>query len=324
MSRLGKTAVTAATPVTAATLLVAAVTFISLASAWAAEGADTTPPNGALAGVRSPAAGTLELRLYASDVGLGLAGAEASLDQAVSAFVRLGTGLCPEFPFPGGSEPPPGECPDSVSAVPIALDTRSLSDGPHELRVRVTDAAANTSTLLDREIVISNATPAGAGPIATATVGVASRGGGGPSGRGGQLSQPPGLCRAPKLKMRLAARPLWYTRRHVAVLRFRRRYPFRGRLTCLVSGHRLSAPEGTRVGVFYRVWRRSFDRHRGPVRRLQKATLRVRNGRLRIKLGFRSGRTLIFRYRAQNGEVAKAKIRLAVPPRSRRRPWGPR
>jgi hypothetical protein len=111
----------------------------------------------------------------------------------------------------------------------------------------------------------------------------------------------------------------------VPVLRYGRRYAYRGRLTCMFSGRRVSAPRGLHVGVFYRVWRRSFKRPWGPVQKLHRATLRVRkHGRLWLKLGFRSGRTLIFRYRDPGGRLAKAKLRLAVPPSTRRPPWGPR
>ncbi len=318
MTRLGNTTA-------AATVLVAAAVFLSAPARAGSAGLDATPPSGAVGGVGSPAAGTLQLLLWASDTGLGLANAEASLDEHTT-FVRLGSGACPEHP--SGGEPPPGaECPESVAGVPLSLDTRTVADGPHRLLVRVTDAAGNTATLVDRTIVVRNAATV-TGTSATATIGIDGLGPGGSSG-GGRPPSPPGKghgrCRAPKLKMRLARKPLWRTRpRHVPVLRFGRRYPFRGRLTCLVSGRRVSAPDGTAVGVFYRVWRRSFDRHRGPVRAVRRGTIKVRRGRLGVKLGFRSGRTILFRYRAPDGETARASLRIAIPPRTRRPPWGPR
>lgn len=304
----------------------------------AAGSSDAAPPEGAVGGVRSPASGTLQLRVSASDTGAGLAYAEASLDGAPPVRVRLGHGACPEDPV-AGTEPPPGaDCPESVSGVLLALDTNAVADGERLLRVWVADGAGNTATLVNRAIAVRNAPRAG-GTVASVTVGIGSGGGGskggeagggaGPSGDRGhaQALRRKGSCRAPRLKMRLARRPLWRTRpRHVPVLRYGRRYPFKGRLTCLnPSGRRVAAPKGTRVGVYYRVWRRSFKRPWGPVRKLRRVTLRVRkHGRLRTKLGFRSGRTLIFRYRSPGGRPAKAKLRLAVPPRSRRAPWGPR
>ena len=127
--------------------------------------------------------------------------------------------------------------------------------------------------------------------------------------------------------MHLARRPLWHTRpRHVPVLRYGRRYPLKGKLTCLApSGKRVPAAKGTRVDVYYRVWHLSFKRHHGPVKFFHLRKIKVRKkGRLKVGLGFRSGRTILFRYRGPAGEQAKAKLRLAVPPRTRKPPWGPR
>jgi hypothetical protein len=321
---------------TAATFLVAAVVCFALqthAPAWAAGEPDASPPTGAVAGVHSPAAGILQLRLTAYDSGWGLARAEAQLDGAPPSFVRLGAGECPEHPSPGGPEPPPGECPSSVSSVPLALDTRVVADGEHPLRVKVTDGAGNTATLVDRTIVVRNAPPSGLGPIATVTVGVASNSpgeGGGGHGGGRPPSPPPGghgRCRRPKLKMRLARKPLWRTRpHHVPVLRYGRFYPYKGRLTCLApSGKRVSAPRGTAVGVYYRVWHLSFKRPKGRVKYVRKATIKVhKEGRLAIKMRFRTGRTILFRYHGPYAELAKSKLRLAIPPATRKPPWGPR
>ncbi len=294
----------------------------------------------------SPASGTLTLSLYASDTGLGLANAEATLD-GQSAFVRLGSGSCPEHPAPGGPEPPSGVCPESVSAVPLPLDTTALSDGSYELRVRATDAAANTATLVDRTITVRNAPPTGIGPIATVTVGVASQSSGeeGPpgkgkgcengkaceKGKGGEKGKGLALkrrrCRAPHLAMRLARKPLWHTRpHHVPVLRYGRRYPYRGKLTCRsASGKRFLAPKGTPVDVYFRVWHLSFKHYHGPVKFRHVRRIKVgKKGHLKLKLGFRSGRTVLFRYHGPRKELAKAKLRLAVPPRTRKPPWGPR
>jgi hypothetical protein len=337
------------TKTTAAALTGAAVVLCLAALGGSALGvADTTPPTGSVSGVRSPASGTLELRLSASDSGWGLAGAEATLD-GQSAFARLGSGECPERPSPGGPEPPPGACPASVSAVPLLLDTRAVSEGSHELAVRVTDAAANTATLLDRTIVVRNAPPSGQGTIATVTVGISAgeggesgppgkgkgseNGKGGENGKGKKKGKGEGLalkrkrCRAPHLVMHLAKKPLWHTRpRHVPVLWYGHRYPYRGKLTCRsAKGKRFLAPRGTPVEVYFRVWHLSFKRHHGPVKFRHVRRIKVgRKGRLNTKLGFKSGRTVLFRYHGPLRELAKAKLRLAVPPRTRKPPWGPR
>jgi hypothetical protein len=49
-------------------------------------------------------------------------------------------------------------CPRSVSNVPLSLDTAGLSDGEHVLRVWVTDAAGNTTTLVDQPIASGRST----------------------------------------------------------------------------------------------------------------------------------------------------------------------
>lgn len=313
MTRLSHTA--------AATVLVAAAAFLLHVPAGAADPApDTTAPTGAVGGVRNPASGTLGLQLYASDAGVGLANAEATLD-GQSAFDRLGSGACPEHPT---SEPPPSvECPESVSAVPLSLDTRAIADGSHRLVVRVTDAAANTATLLDQMIVVKN-TPPVTGSSASVTVGIASLGAGASSSAGGSLPPSPpskgsGRCRGPKLEMHLAHRPLWRTRPgRLPVLRFAHRYPYRGRLTCLVSGRRVSAPDGTAVHLTYRIWRRTFGHRKRPLR-VRKGAIRVRKGHLGVRLAFSTGRTLVFSYRDPGGATARAKLRIAIartdPPR---------
>jgi len=343
MKRLGCTAA-------AATALVAAAAFSLLGPVFASA-ADTTVPTGAVGGVRSPASGVLDLRLYASDEGSGLANAEAELDGAPPVHVRLGSGECPERPALG-SEPPPGACPESVSKVPLALDTRAVPDGERPLRVRVTDGAGNTATLLDRQVVVRNAPPSGHGTVATVTVGISAgegeseppnngkgpgngkgcekgkaceRGKGGEKGKGLALKRK--RCRAPHLVMHLAKKPLWHTRpRHVPVLWYGHRYPYRGKLTCRsAKGKRFLAPRGTPVTIYFRVWQLSFKRYHGPVKFRRVRTIRVgKKGRINTKLGFKSGRTVMFRYRGPRKELAKAKLRLAVPPRTRRPPWGPR
>ena len=114
----------------AATAMVAAAVFLLRGPARAAEVPDTTAPTGAVVGVRDPASGTLQLLIYATDAGAGLASAEVSLDGDSVSFAQL-----------AGS---------SVSGVPLPVDTHAVSDGSHQLVVEVTDAAGNTAKLLDQ------------------------------------------------------------------------------------------------------------------------------------------------------------------------------
>jgi hypothetical protein len=290
------------TKAAAATVSVAAAAPLLLGPARAAEVPDTTPPTGRVLGLHTPVAGTLELSLQAEDSGSGLASAQATLDTQNSTAQLSG----------------------SASSALFSLDTRALADGTHDLIVRVTDVAANTATLVDRPIFVRNAPPPPTGTTATATIGVAFGNGGGGAGKGngggkgkGGGKGPP--CHRPKLKMRLAKRPLWRTRPgRLPVLRFRHRHLYRGRLTCMVGGKRVSAPDGAKVQIYYRIWRRSFRKHRGPIT-VRKGAIRVRGGRLRVRLGFLSGRTIVFRYRSPEGEAASVKLRIAIartdPPR---------
>ena len=276
---------------------------------------DSAPPVGVVDGVQSPVAGTLRVLLDASDLGLGLAGAEASIDEQTSAFVRLGGGSCPEHPSASATIDLPlgADCPETVSEIPLSLDTEAVADGSHQLRVSVTDAAGNTTTLLDQTIVVDN-NPAPPGSN-TVTLGIGSSGSSSSSssssssGSGGVLgSSSSGLsaaCRSPMLSMKLTSKPLRYAKHHVPVLSSGRRYVYRGQLTCLLSGHRVSAPTGTVVGVFYKI-----GRH--PAQRSSRGTMTVHRGRLGAILGYKSSRTIIFRYRAGNGELVQVKIPIEI------------
>jgi hypothetical protein len=309
---------------TAATAGFAPTAFFFAAAPGGAQAPDASAPTGAVGGLRSPAKGTLELSLAAHDKGWGLASAEASLGPHTT-FTRLGQGSCPEHPAPGGPEPAPGDCPASVSAAPLELDTRAVPDGTHRLVVRVTDAAANTATLLDREITVRNAAVV-TGTRASLQLGVSSQSPDSPGkGKGKGKGKGPGAgkglppCRWPRLRMRLLARPLWRTRPgRLPVLRFKKRHLYRGHLTCRVGNKRVRAPEGTPVAVVYRIWRRSFRKRRAPIT-VRKGQIRVRNGRLRVRLGFLSGRTVLFSYLSPEGGAARSKLRIAIartdPPR---------
>jgi hypothetical protein len=61
----------------------------------------------------------------------------------------------------------PQPCPSTLS-VDVPLDTTRLSNGPHHLLVSVLDAAGNVTTVLEREITVSNPVSAGAGGAAVA------------------------------------------------------------------------------------------------------------------------------------------------------------
>jgi hypothetical protein len=285
---------------------------------------DDTPPTGAVGGVQSPTTtGRLELLLDASDTGLGLANAQASIDESNTTFVRLGTGSCPEHPVIGATiELPLGAaCPRSVSNVPLSLDTTGLSDGEHTLRVWVTDAAGNTATLVDQPIVVQNEKPA-TGTSATVTVGIGSGTTSSTStatsapvtAHGGVLgytasTAPSVACQLPELSMRLASKPLRYAKHHVPVLRARHHYVFKGNMTCLLHDRRVPAPTGTVLRVLYTV---KTGRHAYRTYASGRSTMTVHDGKLRAILAYHNSRTIIFRYNPHNGEYAQVKIPIQI------------
>jgi hypothetical protein len=47
-------------------------------------------------------------------------------------------------------------CPAQVNAADVSFDPSAVSDGPHQLRVLVNDAAGDTTTILNRSVVVDN------------------------------------------------------------------------------------------------------------------------------------------------------------------------
>ena len=103
---------------------------------------DASAPNLAVGGVRDPATGTLDLEVNSVDTGIGLCGATASLDDTPVAGASFGG--CTELsPADTTVDLAVGALCPGVAQVPLAVDTRAVSDGRHTLRVVVTDAAGN-------------------------------------------------------------------------------------------------------------------------------------------------------------------------------------
>ncbi len=283
---------------------------------------DESSPSGSVEGVRSPLepGEALELSLNdVSDVGLGLANAEVLIDGREVAFVRLGSGACPERPASSATiDLPLGDdgCPNNVSNVALQVPVGGV--GTHSLKVRVTDAAGTTTTLEERTIEVQG--PPQPGPstvtITVGNQGYPSSGGGGPgSSSGSTPGGTPVPCQLPELSMKLASKPLRWVeidKRRVPVLRSRRRYVFRGRLTCLVDKRRVSAPTGIVVRVLYKIGRHTYYTP-------GEDTVTVYRGRLRAILGYSSSRTIIFRYKPGDGEFAQVKIPIEIAHGDRKR-----
>jgi hypothetical protein len=255
---------------------------------------DSTP-SGAVGGVQSPAetGSTLSLTIDASDTGSSLASAQASIDGNTAS-----VSLC--------SAPP---CPEAVSNIPLSINVGGT--GSHVLLVTVTDAVGNTGTLLEAPIEVLDPVPSGSN---TVTVGISAMHDGPP------VEPPeepvhkhplkelpprvPPVCPSPMLEMRLASTPLGYTRTGTPVLRRGRYYRFTGRLTCLHGHRRASAPDGTPVRVLYKVGRRTITAGSG--------TMLVHEGILSAMFGFKSARTIIFRYSQAGGEDVEVRISTAI------------
>jgi hypothetical protein len=309
--------------ITAAAIAVIAAAVLAAPCAWATGPAtlsstapvaqDSSPPTGAVGGVRSPmeVGSTLSLTIDASDTGSGLESVQAAIDGSTSS-----VSLCLASPA--------GKCPETVSDVPLSIDVGG--EGSHVLLVTVTDAAGNTATLVEKTIEVLAPVPPGSN---TVTIGISGRHGGPPepaetggeggNGGRGEVSgtSSSSACRSPLLAMRLASRPLRYAevkKRRIPVLRVRRNYTYRGRLTCLLHGRRVSAPTGTAVHVFYEI-----GGH--PVRRSGRGTMVVHRGNLRAILGhsYASARTIVFSYGAIDGELVQVMIPIEIAPAHSRR-----
>jgi len=198
---------------------VLAAVMLLAATSTAVAADDVEAPHGAVGGVTDPAAGVLELTVYATDGGAGLLRATTALDGRT----------LDEAHFADAT---------AVGSVTLKLPTTVVADGVHRLRVDVEDAAGNIAVLVDRDIRVAN-TPV----VSTATVIVTVGSGGTPvTPSAGAASG----CRSPSLSMMLDQRPLRFED-GVAVLAAGRKYRFRGRLTCRIDGHRRPAPRGMLV-----------------------------------------------------------------------------
>ena len=264
---------------------------LSLVGAAAA----SASPFAAIGGVRSPAAGTLELTVQATGDAVGLRSASVALGGVTHDSGFFGEPDClPDASAEGGC-PTPG-------TLPLTVATTAVPDGVHRLQVTVVPGAGDPVVVYDQAITVDN-TPIVSTPSVTITVGSGTiapsppGGGGGPPPPGGV-----GACVSPRLSMFLAQTPLRF-RRAVPVLVAGRRYRYQGRLTCRVNGRRRSAPRGTYIGV--------RNRLRG--RTLVRRALRVRShGRIVARLAYRSSRVIVFRARGATGNVVRVRIPIRV------------
>ncbi|WP_027005274.1 hypothetical protein [Conexibacter woesei] len=275
---------------------------------------DADAPRGAVGGIVTPASGTVTLSVRATDAGIGLARAEATVDGVVVAAAPLGGAGCTDL-SPGDAAvdlPLGGGCPAAVTDLQLPIPTPTITDGAHRLRVTVTDAAGNAAVLTDQDFPINNTPPERQstamltlGTAGTTPAGGSGAAGAGAAGGGGAVSGAGGsatgggsaACASPRLSVFLKDKPLRVTR-GVPVLRRNGRYRFTGTLTCAVRGRRVRAPSGIGVSLYSTLGGRTF-RKSGVATRA--------GGALTAILAYPSARIVEFRYMS-----ARVRIRIAV------------
>jgi hypothetical protein len=289
---------------------------------------------GAVGGVASPVTGVLNLSLDATDAELGLSGATVTLDGVTvatrsgytAATASFGAPCVPPVPFGEGGgamtgSPSEASCPTVVTDVALAVDTSSVSDGPHQLEVTVTDGAGAVTTLVDRTITVANTQAVqpssvtlalGSGASHASGAGASPAGAGGSGGAGGVLGSTSrrSACASPRLSMVLAQRPLRISPHGLVVLRAHRRYRYTGHLTCLLRGKRVAAAAHTVVQMIDHVGRRTV---------VERATAVRAAGRIVVLRAYPSSRMIVFEAPAGKGRPAVVRILIEVVRASRAR-----
>jgi len=109
-------------------------------------------------------------------------------------------------------------------------------------------------------------------------------------------------CRTPRLTVVLATKPLRITK-GIPVLKYKKKYRFKGRLTCVINGRRRSAPKLTKVGILNKVGKRTVT----------KPGTRIRSkGAMNVLLSFTSSRTVIFRFTSSERQRSQVGIKVKV------------
>jgi hypothetical protein len=245
----------------------------------------TGTPSGSLA-AGGTVSGTLQARLDATDRGGGLQAAMVEVDGQVVARSAMRDGAC-QAPY---QRPVP--CPLSSSAT-LSFDTRSVSDGPHAVRLLVSDVAGNVT-----------AWPS-SGPV---SIRVANRAGDGANASGGlETAGSNGPCQAAtgKLRQRVVAQAATRAGR-----RGRRALTVAFRRSAYVSG-RITEPGGSPVaGARICVLLRT-DRA-GASERAVGTVQSDGDGRFAFTLPAGPSRRVRLRYRTDAGTTS-ATVRVLVP-----------
>ena len=108
--------------------------------------------------------------------------------------------------------------------------------------------------------------------------------------------------RSPRLTMALSTKPLRRVK-GVAVLRKGGRYRYSGRLTCVVGGRRVGAPDGSAVQILNTIGKRTLVRN---------GVTTARKGAVSVILAYSSSRLIRFRHRASDGVTVQVNLRIRV------------
>ncbi len=272
---------------------------------------DNAAPYAAVGGIGSDASKDLGIEVRATDVGIGLDRADAYVNGQLAGTVDYGNGTCKDMtPGDGQIDLPLGaDCP-AAEVKTIHIDTNRYFDGNYTLDVKLFDGAGNEfdpPNATQHQFTITNHPDPG---NKTATLNIGSgntptqngsnnNNGGGSGGVAGATAT---SCNSPKLSLELSQKPFAVSH-GVPVLKYGKRYRFRGRLTCVVKNRRVSAPPSTRIDLLNTVGKRTIRKGGTTVRAA---------GKITIILAYKSSRTLIFRYTNPDGRRSQVKLKIKV------------
>jgi hypothetical protein len=277
---------------------------------------DDSDPVAAVGGVGSDASGDLRLDVWATDVGAGLDRAEAWVDGQLAVTGFYGDGTCKDLtPSTAQVDLPLGaNCP-SNGRLTLTVKTQTTDpvtdiypDGDHTLTVKLYDASGREVNVVDDHVFKLTNHPNPGNSSATLAIGSGTTpqqsgsSGSGGTGSGGVAGATATSCNSPKLSLELSQKPLKVSN-GVPVLKYGKRYRFRGRLTCVVNGKRRSAAPSTRIDLLNTVGKRTLVKGGTTVRAA---------GKITIILAYKSSRTLIFRYTNPDGRRSQVKLKIKV------------
>jgi hypothetical protein len=264
----------------------------------------------------------LPLRPAASDSGSALDRAEVTITNSNASISRtfgapFNAGCTELSPADGTIDRPldTTRCPRTLTSAVLNVDWNSIPAGNYTRTVKVYDVAGNSSVALDAEpFEIIHPDKASA----SATLSIASGAfstpepttpkPGGSGGTGGRAGTTGSACHTPRLSVVLASKPVRISN-GVPVLLYKKKYRFKGRLTCVINGKRKSAPKRTKVEILNTVGKKTVKKPRTAIRS---------KGAVDLKLAFTSSRTVIFRFTSSSGRRSQVKIKLKIVKKSKR------